>query len=71
MNGVRKFLLDNIETMVGAFDAHDAGIQDDGRYRCHCGWIGAANVWLIHLAEAMADAVNERVVQLPLVEVPA
>lgn len=70
-SGVRRFLLSNIVTIVDTFDEHDVGIQDDGRYRCACGWLGSPGVWREHLGEAMANSINEQVVQLPLIEVDA
>jgi hypothetical protein len=68
VNAVKEFLLTNIPTIIDTFDAHDVGIQRDGRYHCACGWLGSDLVWREHLAEAMADAINEHVVQLPLMD---
>lgn len=54
----QEFLRANITTLIAVLDEHEAGINEDGTYRCRtCLHRMTPAEWEQHLADAMSDKV--------------
>lgn len=68
MTGLRELIRENIAGVLYAFDEHAAGIYqaeqigtEEDRYACpqKCGFVGTQSEWCDHLADKLADALED------------
>lgn len=69
MSALRTFLRENIADIITVWDDHNPGVYDDGMHQCSppcSGFYGPKDQWEQHLADKLADLLEEKATQLEL-----